>query len=138
MKFPDNIAVYGVVDYRGECPREYFEQKAFFKRIRMRYPETWGKIALHPKNEGKREFRKANAEKAEGLTAGASDIIVPGDPTFVCEIKRQDHTQSKWQPNQLEYLHAAQKAGAWVCIALGADAAINAFEDYLGDCYKAE
>ena len=138
MKFPDNIAVYGVVDYRGDCPLESIEQVTFFNRLRMRYPDTWGLIALHPRNEGKKGFRQVAKEKAEGMTKGASDVIIPASPSFVCEIKRRDHTKSKWQDKQLEYLNAAQEAGAFVCIALGADAAIDAFEDYLGDCYKAE
>jgi len=138
MKFPDDIAVYGDVDYRGDCPLEAIEQVTFFKRLRMRYPDTWGLIALHPRNEGKKGFRQVAKEKAEGMTKGASDVIIPASPSFVCEIKRRDHTKSKWQDKQLEYLNAAQEAGAFVCIALGADAAIDAFEDYLGDCYKAE
>jgi len=138
MKFPDDIAVYGDVDYRGDCPLEAIEQVTFFNRLRMRYPDTWGLIALHPRNEGKKGFRQVAKEKAEGMTKGASDVIIPASPSFVCEIKRRDHTKSKWQDKQLEYLNAAQEAGAFVCIALGADAAIDAFEDYLGDCYKAE
>ena len=138
MKFPDDIAVYGDVDYRGDCPPEAIEQVTFFNRLRMRYPNSWGIIALHPRNEGKKGFRQVAKEKAEGMTPGAADVIVPGDPSFVCEIKRRDHTKSKWQDKQLEYLNAAQEAGAFVCIALGADAAINAFEDYLGDRTKAQ
>jgi hypothetical protein len=137
MKFPNDIAVYGNVDYRGDCPPEAIEQVTFFNRLRMRYPNSWGIIALHPRNEGKKGFRQVAKEKAEGMTPGAADVIVPGDPGFVCEIKRRDHTKSKWQDKQLEYLNAAQEAGAFVCIALGADAAINAFEDYLGDRAKA-
>jgi hypothetical protein len=138
MKFPDDIAVYGNIDYRGDCPPEAIEQVTFFNRLRMRYPNSWGIIALHPRNEGKKGFRQVAKEKAEGMTPGAADVIVPGDPSFVCEIKRRDHTKSKWQDKQLEYLNAAQEAGAFVCIALGADAAINAFEDYLGDRTKAQ
>jgi hypothetical protein len=65
------------------------------------------------------------------MTEGASDIIIPGCPAFVCELKRRDHTKSKWQDGQLEYLETAQKAGAFVCVALGADAAMEAFEEWL-------
>ena len=133
MKFPDDIAIYGNVDYRGDCPPEAIEQVTFFNRIRMRYPDTWGRIAVHPRNEGARGYRQVAKEKAEGMTPGAADVIILGNPTFICEIKRRDHTKSKWQPNQLEYLNVAQEAGAFVCVALGADAAIHAFEDYLED-----
>ena len=65
------------------------------------------------------------------MTKGASDIIIPGSPAFVCELKRRDHTKSRWEDGQQEYLTAAQDAGAFVCIALGADAAMEAFNDWL-------
>tara|TARA_R110000868_G_scaffold82206_1_gene232214 strand:- start:597 stop:833 length:237 start_codon:yes stop_codon:yes gene_type:complete len=74
---------------------------------------------------------QAARHKAEGMTPGAADVIIPGSPAFVCEIKRRDHTKSRWQDGQVEYLEACAKAGAFVCVALGGDAAGNAFEDYL-------
>lgn len=70
-------------------------------------------------------------EKSEGMTTGAADIIIPGAPAFVCELKRRDHTKSAISDEQLAYLEAAKEAGAWVCIALGADAAWEAFHEYL-------
>ena len=133
MKFPSDILVYGDMRFRGECPSETLEQVTFFSRLRTWYSESYGLIALHPRNEGQRTWSKAAFERAEGMTKGASDVIIPGDPAFVCEIKRRDHTKSKWQDGQQEYLNAAQKAGAFVCIALGADAAIDAFADYLAE-----
>jgi hypothetical protein len=71
-------------------------------------------------------------EKAEGMTKGASDVIIVANPAFVCEIKRRDHTKSAWQDGQIEFLKAAQELGAFVCIALGADAATEAFGVYMG------
>jgi hypothetical protein len=65
------------------------------------------------------------------MTVGASDIIVPGCPAFVCEMKRQDHTKSRWQDGQIEYLLQAQENGAFVCVALGYVAAIEALKDWL-------
>ena len=65
------------------------------------------------------------------MVKGAADVIIPASPAFVCEIKRRDHTKSQWQDGQQEYLNAAQKAGAFVCVALGADAAWEAFDDWL-------
>jgi len=62
------------------------------------------------------------------MTKGASDIVIPGCPSFVCELKRQDHTQSKWQDGQEEYLVSAAKGGSFVCVALGAVAAWEAFK----------
>lgn len=64
------------------------------------------------------------------MATGASDIIIPASLSFVCELKRRDHTQSSWQPGQREYLTAAQDAGAFVCVALGWDAAWEAFNEW--------
>lgn len=133
MKFPDWLRVYGDANYRGDCPQESAEQITFFGQLRYNYPDTLGVLALHPKNEEKRkgrQFRQLERDKAMGLSPGASDIVIPGCPAFVCEMKRQDHTKSKWQPGQLEYLEAAHKAGAFVCVALGWNAAIQAVEDW--------
>lgn len=129
MKFPDFLPVFGDTAYRGACPSEAMEQVTFFNRLRSQYPETWGRIALHPRNEGKRTPGQVYREKSEGMAEGAPDIVIP--PGFLCELKRRDHTKSRWQPGQLEYLEAAQEAGAFVCVALGADAAMEAFHDWL-------
>jgi len=70
-------------------------------------------------------------QKAEGMTPGASDIVIPASVSFVCEMKRQDHTKSKWQDGQIAYLDAAQRAGAFTCVALGNLGALEAFEAWL-------
>lgn len=137
MKFQNWLSVYGSLEFRGECPKEGMEQATFFNRLRTRWPDTLGVIALHPKNEGVRsgkDFQALSKDKALGMAVGASDVIIPGLPAFVCEIKRQDHTKSSWQPRQQEYLLAAKNNGAFVCVALGADAAIQAVEEWLTLC----
>ena len=131
MKFPDWLNVYGDVKYRGDCPSETAEAVTFFAKIRREYPDSYGLIATHIRNEGKRSFHQVARQKAEGMTKGAPDIIIPGLPTFICELKRQDHTKSTWQDGQLEYLKAAHDAGAFVCVALGYKAAYEAFIFYL-------
>jgi hypothetical protein len=131
MKFPPDIVVYGDQDYRGDCPSETVEQVTFFSRLRKGWPDTWGCVAVHIRNEGQRSYMQAARHKAEGMTKGASDVMIPGNPAFVCEIKRRDHTKSRWQENQETYLLTAKKLGAFVCVALGADAATEAFNDYV-------
>lgn len=134
MKFPDWLPVYGDVDFRGKCPLETIEQMSFFNKIRKEYPDTYGAIAIHPRNEGLKEngqFSTVIKHNAEGMTKGASDIIIPGSPSFVCEIKRQNHMLSSWQTGQIEYLLACDKLGSFICVALGAKAAYEAFEDWL-------
>ncbi len=126
--------VFGNKQFRGDCPVESMEQVTFFNRLRAEYPDTWGAIALHPRNEQKLrggQHRALIRQKAEGMTPGASDVIIPGRVSFVCEIKRQDHTKSKWQPKQIEYLTAAQNAGAFACVALGWEGAWEAFGEWL-------
>ena len=126
--------VYGDASFRGKCPREDVEQVTFFNRLRQRHPETWGILGLHPRNEGMKQrgqFSSVQKHAAEGMTKGASDIIIPGCPAFVGEIKRRDHMQSAWQDGQVEYLTAAHQAGAFACVTLGCDAAWEAFEEWL-------
>lgn len=127
MKFHPDIPVYGDIKFRGDCPSETAEAVTFFAKIRREYPETYGVIATHCRNEGKRSFQQAAKQKAEGLTKGTPDIIIPGSPTFLCELKRKDHTKSSWQDGQQEYLLAAKAEGAFVCVALGYEAAFEAF-----------
>ena len=126
--------IYGDTSFRGDCPKESVEQVTFFNKLRREYPDTWGALALHPRNEQQLrggQHRALIRHKAEGMTPGASDVIIPARMTFVCEIKRQDHTKSKWQPGQVAYLTAAHEARAFACVALGWEGAWAAFEDWL-------
>lgn len=132
MKFPEWLRVYGDTTYRGDCPPESAEQITFFSRLRKEYPDTWGKMALHPKNEEKRkgkQFQQLARDKALGMSPGASDVVIPLG--FAAELKRKDHTKSKWQPGQVDYLKAVHDAGGFACVALGWEAAWEAFEEWL-------
>ncbi len=132
MKFPEWLPVYGSAEYRNKkCPTESAEQITFFNTLRREYPEL-GLIAIHPRNEGKRTAQQAQRQKAEGMTAGAADIIIPGAPAFVCELKRRDHTLCHWEDEQLKYLATAQTMGAFVCVALGYEAALEALQEWIG------
>jgi hypothetical protein len=130
MKIPEWLPAFGDLSFRGRCPPESAEQITFFNTLRNTYPEI-GKIAIHPRNEGKRSFYQAAKHKAEGMTPGAADIVIPGNPAFVCELKRQDSTQGRWQDGQLEYLQAAQNNGAFVCVAFGHKAALEALKKWM-------
>lgn len=133
MKIPEWLPVYGDIDYRNKnCPTETAEQITFFNVLRREYPDTYGRIALHIRNEGKRTIQQTMRHKAEGMQSGASDIIIPGCPAFVCELKRVDHTMSRWQDGQIEYLEACKDNGAFVCVALGHQAALEALNIWIG------
>lgn len=135
MKLSDcPVPIYGDQSFRGPCPVESLEQITFFNRLRREHPVTWGALALHPRNEQllrNGQFSALSRHKAEGMTPGAADIIIPARVAFVCELKRRDHTKSAWQAGQVEYLTAASAAGAFACLALGADAAWSALQDWI-------
>ena len=130
MKFPEFLRVRGDIAYRGICPLEDAELATFFNELRSRYPAV-ALAATHVANEGKRTPQQARKAKAMGMKKGFADIIIAGAPALVIEMKRQDHTKSRWQDGQIEALEAAQKLGAFVCVALGWRAAMLAVEEWL-------
>lgn len=129
------IPLYGNQKFRDKkCPIESMEQMTFISRIRAQYQNTYGRALIHPENEGKLingQFVAINKSRAMGMTKGSSDIIIPGSPAFVCELKRKDRTLSVIDQDQIDYLYAAKVCGAFVCVALGCDAAMDAFNDWL-------
>lgn len=131
MFIPEWLPVYGALDYRGPCALEHEEQSLFFSYIRTVHGNTYGRLVLHPANEGKRTPGQARFANKQGMTPGASDIILPGNPSFVCEIKRRDHRKSTWTAGQVDYLRMAKYLDCFVCVALGGNAAIDALNDYL-------
>jgi len=135
MKPPDN-APYRVFggEYRGACPTEAMEQITFFNEIRRRFPTTHGLLALHPRNEGLKtagQFAAVQRHRAEGMAAGAADIVIPGAPAFVCELKRRDPRKSQWQDGQEAYLATAADMGSFACLAFGWEAAWEALEAWI-------
>lgn len=128
MKIPPNIPVYGKPIKSCKIP-EAMHMATFFNILRRDYPE-YAKIALHVRNERQRTKYQIDKEKAQGgFVTGASDIILPGNPTFVCEMKSQS-PRAKISDEQIDFLIAAQNNGAFVCVALGYKAAINAFLEW--------
>lgn len=125
MKIPNWLKCYGDMSFRGKCPLESAEQITLFNNIRSEYPQ-----ALHPRNEGKRTYGQVNRQKAEGMTKGASDIIIPASVCFVGELKRQDHTKSTWQGGQIDYLKSCEDHGAFVCVAFGYKAMLEAIKEW--------
>lgn len=134
MKMHEDIKVFGDMDFRGECALEDAELITFFNQLRMRYP-VLAQVAIHPDNEGLvfgTGFNNHTRQKAKGaIRNGAADIIICGSPSFVCEMKRKDHTKSRWQDGQLDFLQTSQGLGAFVCVALGYEAALQALNDWL-------
>lgn len=100
----------------------------FFNILRRDYPE-YGNVAIHVRNEGKRTKQQIDKERIEGFVKGACDIIIVGNPALCIEMKSRA-TSAKVSPEQEQYLLAAQKLGAFVCVAYGFEAALTAFNDW--------
>lgn len=102
----------------------------FFNFLRRCHPD-YAAVALHIRNEGKRTKQQIDREKlAGGFVKGASDIIIPAGISFVCEMKSQS-PKATITEEQINFLLAAQSIGAFAVIALGHEAAIEAFKDWL-------
>lgn len=128
MKKKHNIKIYGKTGKDLSKHSEMNHQITFFNRLRREYPDTYGRIATHIKNEGKRPTGAAR-DKAEGMVVGASDIMIPAKIPFLCEAK-SEVVGAKARSEQIEYLEAAQKLGAFCCIAHGIDGIWEAFNDW--------
>lgn len=131
MIIPEGIKIYGDINFRDKkCPKEDAELATFFNQLKSKYPEL-AKVALHIKNEGVRTAKQAEREKIKGaLLKGAVDIVIPAI-RFVAELKRTDHTLSKIDNEQVEYLISNQALGGFSCICLGYKAVFEALEDCL-------
>lgn len=119
------IEIVGDTAWRGVCDVEDAELVTYFNQLNKLLPQVRA-CALHIPNEKKRNHGQLQIDRAKGsLNTGASDIVVPGFPTLIIELKRQDHTESSISSDQLDYLAAAQKLDCWVCVALGWRAALD-------------
>ena len=121
------IRIYGQQE-KGKHPRENAEMITFFNELRDKFPEL-SILATHIKNEGKRTAQQIEKDKAEGLVTGFPDIVILGAPAFVCEMKSK-RKGSKASEDQLDVLEAADKNGAFACIAYGYKAALEAVEEW--------
>lgn len=124
MKLPANLPLFGTTD-KNDTASESQHAITFFNKLRREYPE-YGAIATHIRNEGKRTNAQVQKQKAEGMTTGAADIIIPCNPPFVCELKSRS-PRAKITQEQIDYLLQAHELGAFACVALGYEAAFEAF-----------
>jgi hypothetical protein len=115
---------------KDKCPSEAVEMSSFFNRLRAEYSEL-GRIALHIRNEGLRTHQQVQKMRLDGgFVPGASDVVIPGAPAFVMEMKSRAKT-AKVSKEQVAYLEACESAGAFCCVALGAVAAWEALSEWL-------
>lgn len=124
-----NYKIYGQAD-QEKAPSESVEMATFFSKLRREYPDTYGAIACHIRNEGKKhqaEIAKIGLEG--GMIKGASDIFIPGAPSFLCELKSRKKG-SRPSKEQIIFLNISCALGAFGCIAYGYQEAWKAFEEW--------
>lgn len=87
-----------------------------------------GLVWLHVPNGGKRKPVEAAIFKGLGVRAGASDLLLwHGGKSFALELKAPGGRATE---NQLQFLSDIDKAGAFTCLAEGADAALRTLESW--------
>ena len=129
MIIDKRIKVYGDLNYRNpKAPKEDQEAQTLVNQIRKKYPHV---LFMHIKNEGKKTKAQADFDRSMGMMQGASDFIFLGYPMMCLELKRQDHTLSKWQPNQQEFLINSQAQGCISVVCFGWSAGFQAVEDWI-------
>lgn len=116
-------------EFPKNVPSESMEQITFFNQLRKNYPEL-SKIAIHIKNEGKKSIGEAMKDKAEGLVSGAPDIMIPGSPTLMIEMKKQSKS-ARVSQNQKDYMNNAVKNGAMCFVCYGWEMAWVALEKWI-------
>ena len=124
----NNIKTYGDINFRGQCAKEDLVVQTIVNQVRKRYPHV---MFTHIKNEGKRTKAQIDFDKSMGMVGGISDLVFFGHPMMLMEVKRQDHTKSKWQPNQQEFLINTAKQGCFSCVCFGWEAGMQAVEEWL-------
>lgn len=129
MRCPSWLPVFGNLPRSKDNPHEDYVLSSLIARIRKDYPTTYGVVAFHVKNEGKRTGQQIKLDKLKGLTKGVSDLIIIGNPTLCLEIKRDNSCQ--FEDGQLAFLEQAQKSGSFACLAIGYHGCISAFEHWL-------
>ena len=123
------LRVYGHQS-KGKQPSEAAEMTTFFNQLQKRYPEIHA-LALHVRNEGKRDHKDTNIMKTQGgFVKGAPDIVIAGSPTFLCEMKSKAKV-SRIAKEQTEFLERADAKGCFCCVAYGWEAAMQAVEDWI-------
>ncbi len=130
MNIPTWLNTYGEIN-KSDKTKEDYHLVTFFNYLRENHPGRAG-LAMHIKNEGKRTYSQAQADKAKGMLSGAADIIILSEIPFVCEMKAP--SGGRFQKGQLEFLQRAQNSGCFVCLAFGCLPALEAFNQWEQVC----
>lgn len=92
---------------------------------------------LHIPNERKTSYANGRKLKAQGVRKGVSDYFLAypahGEHGLWIELKRIDMRISKLTLEQTKWLRRMEHIGFRVCVAYGAQKAIEAIDNYLVD-----
>lgn len=126
-------------------PSEHAEQAAFFTTILFKYrnDDRFIRPLLFAVPNGAflggRSAATLEKLRAEGLTPGVADILYlqprGGYSYLALEMKRADKRNQKsggLRPEQVEFLNAASRAGAFFAVCYSAEEAERAFDAYMG------
>ena len=114
--------------FMKNAPSERDEQVTFFNQLRKHKPHL-GEIAIHIKNEGKRNINQVNEDKANGMVTGAVDVVIPGEPTLLIELKKRSK-RAKVSDAQVNYMESAARQGAMCYVCYGWEMAMEAVEEW--------
>jgi hypothetical protein len=126
---------------------EHSEQASFVEEVNDRYrnredfiPELFFAVpnGAWMAGEGKRKFGLIAKYKREGMKKGVGDIhyLQPRGEYHYCviEMKRRDKKTTRdggLSPDQMQYLGAARRAGAFVRVCYSAEEATEVFGEYM-------
>ena len=123
------IKTYGQ-QQKGDQAKEGAEMSTFFNQLQKRYPDIHA-LAIHVRNEGKRDHKQVAVMKMQGgFVKGAPDIVIVGSPTFLCEMKSKAKS-SRTSKEQDAFLERADRTGCFCCVAYGWESAMQAVEDWI-------
>ena len=112
---------------------EHRIQKSCVRWFRLQYPQMANLLFAIP-NGGARSKREGGVKKAEGMTAGVSDLILlRSNKQFgaLCiEMKTKDGKQSE---SQKKWQKLAEKYGSKYIVCRSLDEFIESINDYLKD-----
>lgn len=131
MRVPDHIPFFDSPKSEGD---ESYHQQTFFNWLRKHRPDL-AAIAVHIENEtgGRKTMAQHQHSRLMGQVKGACDIVIPAGPApLLMELKVWSGRLSR---EQIAYLTAGQKQGAFACVAVGAVGALNALHYWL-DTFK--
>lgn len=107
-----------------KAPSESAEMATFFNKL----PSHIKSVAIHVRNEGVRDYRLVSKMRMEGgFIKGCPDIIVPGCPTLLIEMKSRAKA-SRLSKEQVSYMDSAKSLGAMCCVCYGYEAALQAIQ----------